>query len=103
MDIKKITLGVLHIEEKDGVITFSRFGEEQRKKLIKRGEIVAAKVCCTASVKLEFYTKGGKISFDYEITPGTKREHYSIDLLVDKVYQYCVSKDKNEDSNIFIF
>lgn len=101
LDIKNTILGALRIEEKDGFVTFSRFSEEQEKKLIMRGENVVLRACCTASVKLEFWTKGGEISFDYEILPGIPRQYYSIDLLVDKVYKYNLSKDKNTDTDTF--
>ena len=101
MIAKTIILGALRIEEKDGFITFSRFSKEQEKKLIMRGENVTLRACCTASVKLEFWTKGGEIAFDYEISPGINREFYSIDLLVDMVYKYNLSKDKNVDVGTF--
>ena len=100
-DVKKVTLGSLLIEKYDEFFIFSRFNERQISMLIKRGEDVAKRVCCTASVKFEFYTKGGKLSFDYEISPVINREYYSIDLLIEGVYVYNVSENKNTASGKF--
>ena len=94
-------LGALQIKENDGLFTFSRFNKNQENLFSMRGESVVLRSCCTACVKIEFYTKGGEISFDYEISPGINRKYYSIDLLVDKVYKYSLSKDKNEDCDTF--
>ncbi len=100
-DIKKITLGALRVYEEDSFFAFSRFGESHINTLIQRGENVFLRAICTANIKLEFYTKGGEISFDYVISKGINREYYSIDLLLDGVYKYSVSKDKNEDFSSF--
>ena len=67
------------------------------------GDAVLIKALSTASVKLEFYTKGGKIEFEYKISPGTLREYYSIDLLIDGVYKYNISEDKNEALGTFSY
>ena len=103
LQIKDIVLGALRTEEKDGFTVFSRFTEEQEHLLAARGEAVTARAICNASMKLEFYTCGGEISFDYEVSPGINRQYYSIDLLVDKVYRYNISKDKNSDTDTFTY
>lgn len=97
--IKTITLGALRTEEKDGFFTFSRFSEKQEAFLLENGR--APKLYSASSIRLEFYTKGGEVSFDYEISPGTAREYYSIDLLVDQVYRCHVSKETCTDSGSF--
>ena len=54
-------------------------------------------------MKLEFYTKGGEVSFDYEISPGTNRAYYSIDLLVNIVFCYHMAKDTRKDIGRFVY
>ena len=100
-DIEGITLGALMIVEDDEYLAFSRFTESQMRMLEMRGKEVILRARCTASVKFEFYTRGGQISFDFEISPGINREYYSIDLLIDKTYRYSLSKDKNIDTDTF--
>lgn len=102
-ELNMITLGVLKIKEENGWFSFYRFGEKLETYHSSRGENVKNRALSTASVKLEFYTKGGNISFDYEISPGVLREYYSIDLTVDGVYQYNIAKDLNRDFDSFNF
>ena len=101
--IKKITLGVLDITLKDGYFAFSRFNNAQMSDFNKRGETFLKRANSTSSVKLEFYTRGGNISFDYMIIPGTNREYYSIDILSDGIYLYNVSADNSSDISSFDF
>ena len=98
-DIQKITLGALRIYEKDGYVNFSRFDVDHEKELVDYG--CGGKVYGMANIKLEFYTKGGEISFDYKVSPGTVREYYSIDILLDGVYKYNVAKNANVDEGVF--
>ena len=100
-DIQKITLGSLRVYEKDGYVCFSRFTEKQEKDLWDYG--CGTKIFGCSNIRLEFWTKGGEFSFDYEITPGTIREYYSIDLKVNGVYRYGISKDTNKDKDTFAF
>lgn len=100
-EIKQITLGALRVYEKDGYVCFSRFTEKQEKDLWDYG--CGTKIYGTSNIRLEFWTKGGELSFDYEITPGTVREYYSIDLKVDGVYRYGINKDTNEDKATFTY
>ena len=102
-ELNMITLGVLKIKEENGWFSFHRFGEKLETYHSSRGENVKNRALSTALVKLEFYTKGGNISFEYEISPGVLREYYSIDLTVDGVYQYNIAKDLNRDSDSFNF
>lgn len=94
-EISDIILGGLKTEEKDGYIRIERFSKSQAEFYKKLGVESEKRVNSTASVKMEFYTKGGEISFDYKILPGIKREYYSIDLLIDGVYYYNLSEEKN--------
>ena len=100
--LKEITLGCLRMEEQEnGYIAFSRLTKKQEELYVSRG--YGPRPFASASMKLEFYTKGGELSFDYEISPGTKREYYSIDLLVDGVFCYHVAKDTCNDEGKFIY
>ena len=99
--LDKLILGSLKTAEKDGYISIMRFSDTQCEFYKNLSPEVEKRVNCTASVKLEFYTKGGEISFDYKILPGIKREYYSIDLLEDGYYRYNISEEKNETENVF--
>ncbi len=99
--IKEITLGALRVYENDGYVCFSRFTEKQEKDLLDYG--CGTKIFGCSNIRLEFFTKGGEISFDYEITPGTVREYYSVDLKADGVYRYGICKNTNRDKDTFSF
>ena len=87
--LDNILLGALKTEEKDGYISILRFSDSQRKFYDELSDgLLMSRVDSTASVKMEFYTKGGEISFDFKILPGIKREYYSIDLLENGYYRY---------------
>ena len=101
--LKSITLGAVRIEENDGWISFHRFGLDMEKSIGKRREAFMTRVLSTANIKLEFFTKGGEVSFDFKVTPGTLREYYSIDILVDGAYKYNMAKDTNEDEDTFSY
>ena len=100
-NIKSYVLGVIDIKEQDDWLIFRRYSEAMYDKMSARNKNVATRVASTASVKLEFLTKGGEISFDYEITPGNNREYYSIDLLVNGELKHSISEDKNNCSGSF--
>lgn len=102
-NLKKYSLGALRIKKENDYIAFSRFTKEQEDLFLKRGEAVSNRAFCTASVKLEFYTKGGNISFEYTVAPGNNREFYSIDLLVDSNYKYSISKNTDSDAGLFSY
>ena len=100
--LDNILLGALKTEEKDGYISILRFSDSQRKFYDELSDgLLMSRVDSTASVKMEFYTKGGEISFDFKILPGIKREYYSIDLLEDGYYRYSISEEKNDTENTF--
>ena len=76
--LERIVLGFISLEEADGYISIKRFSKKQRKFYDELSEgVLMSRVDSTASVKMEFYTCGGEVSFDYKILPGTKREYYS--------------------------
>lgn len=100
--LKNITLGCLRMEvQENGYIAFSRLTKKQEELYVAKG--YSTRPFATASVKLEFYTKGGEVSFDYEVSPGTKRDYYSIDLLVNGVFCYHISKDTCKDNGKFVY
>ena len=85
----------------EGVFSFYRHSENQRKILTERG--YALRTYCTASVKFEFFTKGGELSFGYIISKGTNRSYYSIDLFEDGVYKFSISEEKDDASGEFSY
>ena len=97
--LRQITLGVVDLKEENGKFSFNRLTNRQLKLLTERG--YALRAYCTASVKLEFFSKGGDISFNYYISKGTNREYYSVDLFEDGIYKYSVSKEAFADSGVF--
>ena len=100
--LKGIMLGCLRMEEQeDGYVTFSRLTQKQEELYVARK--YGPRPFASASMKLEFYTKGGEVSFDYEISPGTNRAYYSIDLLVDNVFCYHIAKDIHSDIGRFVY
>ena len=100
-EFKKIVLGTIATEVCDGYFRLLRFSKSQFDFYENLGIEALKRANSTASVKMEFYTNGGEISFDYRILPGIKREYYSIDLLVDGVYKYNISEDTNKAENTF--
>lgn len=90
-EIKKVLLGALRVYEDGEYIAFSRFTESQIKRYTERN--FTPRQFSTAGMKLEFYTYGGRVSFDYEIIPGTLREYYSIDLVKDGVFNFNISEE----------
>ena len=99
--LEEITLGTVNIEEQKGVYSFLRLSKKQLELLTQRGYALSA--YCTSSVKLEFYTKGGEITFNYYVLKGTNREYYSVDLFEDGIYKYNVSKEAFEDAGKFSY
>lgn len=100
--LNKIILGCLRMEAReDGYVSFLRFTKSQENRYLEKG--YGGRVLATASVKLEFYTKGGEVSFDYEILPGTVRTYYSIDLLINHIFHYHVARDTNKDKGRFVY
>lgn len=99
--LREITLGVIRIEEENGYFLLRRFTSNQEKIISER--IGTSRMFCTASVKLEFYTKGGEISFRFRTIPGTQREYYSIDLLTDGIYRYNLAEEKLTEDGLFSY
>ena len=95
--LKSVMQGVLRIEENEGYYSLYRFTKEQVERISAR--VGTTRMFCTASVRMEFKTKGGKVSFDYRITLGTQREYYSFDLLIDGLYVYNKAENKYETGN----
>lgn len=100
-NLQAITLGALEVTQEDGWFAFHRFTPTQEANYAARGYLSRAQ--SGACVKLEFYTRGGEVSFAYAITPGNARAYYSIDLLTDRVYRYHISEAANTASGIFAY
>lgn len=99
--LQTITLGALDICKAEGFYEFHRFTPSQEEAYAQRGYLSRAQ--SAACVKLEFYTRGGGISFVYTISPGNARPYYAIDLLVDGVFRYHVSEETNVASGTFSY
>jgi len=80
-EIRKFTVGAARIYEEDGSVRFSRFTEKQCKIIVERG--FSFKRFSNSCIRLEFYTRGGEVSFDFVAVLGTGRRYFSLDLTVD--------------------
>ena len=103
MTYKEIFIGAVDFSETDGYTEALRFSPEQLEYRKTKGEAQYLRALCPASVKLEFYTRGGTVSFDYKILPGVPRKYYSIDIKEDFVLKYSVSEELNEGEGSFYY
>ena len=99
-EIKKITFGALRIEEREGYLHFFRFTPGQEKILRQRG--FAPRMYATAGMRLDFYCYGGSVSFDFKIFPGSGREYYAIDGLINGVNTVHYYKENHSDQGTFV-
>lgn len=79
--LKGITTGAVRIWEEDGWFRFSRFTRYQEKLLQQRG--FAPREQASAGMRLEFLTRGGELSFDFEVHPGSGRDYWGIEIAHD--------------------
>ncbi len=98
--IKELTLGAVRIwEGEDGFIHFSRFTEKQAKLIVERD--FAPHDRATASIKIEFMTCGGEISFEYTAIKATESDCFNIEITqngvpVHHVYTEGTSSEAGE-------
>ena len=79
--LKGITTGAVRIWEEDGWFRFSRFTRYQEKLLQQRG--FAPREQASAGMRLEFLTRGGELSFDFEVHPGSGRDYWGLEIAHD--------------------
>ncbi len=79
--IKELTFGAVRIWEDDGYVYFSRFTEKQEKLAFSRN--FGAHNVATASIKIEFLTCGGEISFDYKASKVVPGDCFNIEITRD--------------------
>lgn len=79
--LKGITTGAVRIWEEDGWFRFSRFTRYQEKLLQQRG--FAPREQASAGMRLEFLTRGGQLSFDFEVYPGSGRDYWGLEIAHD--------------------
>lgn len=98
--IKQITFGALRIEQQEGYFRFFRFTPGQEKILEERG--FSPRQYATAGIRLDFYCHSGVVSFDFKAFPGSGREYYAIDGLIDGVNTVHYYREKNRDEGHFV-
>ena len=79
--LKGITTGAVRIWEEDGWFRFSRFTRYQEELLQQRG--FAPREQASAGMRLEFLSRGGELSFDFEVHPGSGRDYWGIEIAHD--------------------
>lgn len=79
--LKSIATGAVRIWEEDGWFHFSRFTRYQEELLQQRG--FAPREQAGAGMRLEFLTRGGRLTFDYEAHPGSGRDYWGIEIAHD--------------------
>ena len=94
--IKAITAGALRIWEENGMFCFSRFTPAQEELLRQRD--FHPKEGATSAMRLEFTTRGGTLSFDYQVDPGCERDYYGIEITVDGLGMYHLYKQTLPDA-----
>ena len=82
-EIKEITLGAVRILENENGIDFYRFTEEQEKFYEKRSEDFYKKTFSTSGIRLRFRTDSRNLFLKAEITSGTSRSYFSVDVVVN--------------------
>lgn len=91
--IKEITTGFVRMWEEDGFVHLSRFTEKQDALLGSRGGFDFHKGA-TSSIKFEFTTCGGEISFDYKAEQGCGAgQFFGFDITVDGVPSFHFFKE----------
>ena len=79
--LKAFVTGAVRIWEEEGWFLFSRFTRAQEEIVCRRG--FSPKEKASAGMRLEFTTRGGLLAFDYQITPGSKRNYSGIEIAED--------------------
>lgn len=94
--LRQITHGALRIWEEDGAFCFSRFTPAQAAQLRLRGR--TPREDASASMRLEFFTHGGPLAFDYTVTPGSGRSYYGIEIALNGISSHLIYRETNVDA-----
>lgn len=82
--LENITLGHLCTEvDEEGYLSFHRFTAAQREYYAKRNPDALPKLSAAASMRFDFCTDAGSLTFDYKMKLTSSRIFYGMDLYVD--------------------
>ncbi|MBO5203317.1 MAG: SGNH/GDSL hydrolase family protein [Clostridia bacterium] len=96
--IKSITAGAAYVEEKNGMICFSRFTKEQQRVYREASKDFYKKTFGTAGIKLKFVTNSKTLLLKVTVRAGSSRYFFSHDIFVNGKHCHTLSgdlRDKN--------
>ena len=79
--VKSITLGAAHMEERPDGVHFYRFTEAQEN--FYKGTAHEIKIYATSGIKLRFRTDSPSMELKFCITPGSSRNYFAVDVFVN--------------------
>ena len=79
-EIKKIAIGIAYAEEKNGKVELHRFTKAQEEAYKERSADGYSKSFATAGIRLEFTTDSKELFLKVEVSPGSSRKYFSIDV-----------------------
>ena len=81
--IKAVTTGAEIVKEYDGGVRFSRFTEEQNHLYRNRTEACYLRSLSSAGIKLAFVTDSRNLKLRVNVSPGSSRKYFSVDVFVN--------------------
>lgn len=81
--IQSITLGAVEITREDDGIRFQRFTRQQRELYRKTSDDFYMKTFASSGVQLRFLTDSSRMTLKVQLSPGSSRKYFSVDVLVD--------------------
>ncbi len=81
--IKKITLGAVHVEQENDAVHFYRFTPEQMELFRQRRDDFYRKTFCPAGVQLRFKTNSKTLSLKADFFYEEARWYFAVDVFVD--------------------
>ena len=99
-DLLNYLFGCVCFEEKDGYIFPKRFTEKQAKVAFDRG--FNPKQNATSSMFIEFITDANEIKFDYFVCPGSSKDCFNIDVLVDGINTFNYHHETNSEKGTLV-
>ena len=95
--IKDITTGAARIEEIDGKVCFSRFTDEQRFLYKNRDENCYLRSLSSSGIKMSFSTDSENLSLIIDVSPGSSRKYFSVDVFSNDTCIGHIDNFKEED------
>lgn len=92
-EIKKITSGAIRIYEEDGWIHFNRMTDAEIRSSEERDRPI--RPYATSGVRIDLDGDLEKVSFDYQIFPGSSRKFYAFDILKNNICVQHVYQNTN--------